>query len=129
MAAKGKFVMDRRVVGQIAKTDGALAAAVVDAASEVAGEIGPGATIDTYTTDRKVAGVVVPAHRQARDGVATRAAQRVASRPTGTTSPGTPAGFRSQAQWRWYYANRPGMASSMARRSSPYRSLPRRVGV
>lgn len=52
-----------------------LAAAEVDAlAKRVAEEAGKGAQVDEYTTDRAAAAVRVPAYRQAKNGVLTRAA-------------------------------------------------------
>lgn len=121
MAPAGKFVLNKRTVADIAKNDRALGAALVSAAEEMRAEAGPTATIDKYTTDRQVAGIVVGAAEQARDGVATKAAQSVASK-----SGGKERGFRSRAQWRWYSLNRPADAARM-RRVQSYASLPERV--
>lgn len=50
------------------------AAAIKDLAERVADDIGEGATVKVYTTDRAAATVSVPAEMQAKDGVLTRAA-------------------------------------------------------
>lgn len=81
MARGGTFRLNHAAVGEFLKHDPDLAAAVDAAAEKVAARAGPSAVVavDHYTTDRHVAGVVVAAHAQARDGVATRAAQSVVS--------------------------------------------------
>jgi hypothetical protein len=43
-------------------------------AQQIAADAGEGAEVKTYTTDRAAAKVTVPAERQAKDGVLTRAA-------------------------------------------------------
>lgn len=48
-----------------------------DTARAVAEQAGEGAVVDEYTTDRRAAGVSVPAERQAVDGALTRAAAAV----------------------------------------------------
>lgn len=73
-AEQPKFVLDTGVVGQIAKSDPGLVAAVDAAAASVLGNAGKGAKIHYYTTDRHVAGITVPAINQARDGQLTKAA-------------------------------------------------------
>jgi hypothetical protein len=50
------------------------APAIAALAEKVAGQAGPDAEVDTYTTDRAAASVRVPAEQQAKDGVLTRAA-------------------------------------------------------
>ena len=80
MAPKAGFRRNGKTISQILKNDPGLQAAVKAAAEKVAAQI-PGARIDEYTTDRYVAGVVVPAVDQARDGVATRAAGQAGLTP------------------------------------------------
>lgn len=72
MAKKG-FVRNPKTIAKILKTDPGLNAAVREAAERVADNAGH-AEIVEYETDRYVAGVKVDAARQAKDGVATRAA-------------------------------------------------------
>lgn len=120
--------MNRRTVGTIAKRDRGLAAAVDDKADEVAHRAGPGATVDHYTTDRHVGGVVVPAADQARDGAATRAAQSVAAGAERPPSRGAVRGFASRASWRYAFVTGAADADTRARASRPYASLPERVG-
>ncbi|OHU31875.1 hypothetical protein BKG74_02335 [Mycobacteroides chelonae] len=50
------------------------AAAIKDLADQIADDIGEGAKVKIYTTDRAAATVSVPAEMQAKDGVLTRAA-------------------------------------------------------
>ncbi|RIR58212.1 hypothetical protein D2E53_08520 [Mycobacteroides abscessus] len=50
------------------------AAAIKDLADQIADQIGQGAKVKIYTTDRAAATVSVPAEMQAKDGVLTRAA-------------------------------------------------------
>jgi hypothetical protein len=69
----GKFVLDTKVIGDIAKHDPALSAAVDAAARSVLKDAGPNARIHTYTTDRHVAGITVPAIDQAKHGRLTKA--------------------------------------------------------
>lgn len=129
MAATGKFKMNKRTIGHIMKHDGGLSQAVDDVAADVAADAGPNATVDTYTTDRHVGGVVVPAADQARSGTATRAAQGVASRaerPSSTGSPSSGVGFVSRAQWRRAFAVGLAGADEAARASGSYASLPER---
>lgn len=70
--ARGKFRLNKKTIGQILKTDDGgkrkAAQAILDRIDD------PDARIDVYTTDREVIGVVVPADRQAKDGIATKAA-------------------------------------------------------
>jgi hypothetical protein len=79
----GKFKLNRATVGQIMKTDPALAAAVDGVAADLRGDAGPNATVDTYTTDRHVAGIVVRAIDQARNGALSRAVGRRGGRIDG----------------------------------------------
>lgn len=124
MAPKGKFKLNRKTVAHIAKKDPGLAESVDDVAEKVAKKAGPSATVDRYTTDRHVGGVVVPAVDQARDGKATRAAQAVASGAKNPPSHGTARGFPSRAAWRRAFAVGAGNAAARAKASRPYASLP-----
>lgn len=67
-----KFKLDYKGGGEVLKQ--VAAAAVNDAARQVAAAAGPDAEVETYTTDRAAASVSVPAEQQAKDGVLTRAA-------------------------------------------------------
>lgn len=73
MSQPGKFVMDKAVMGQILKADPLVMAQVDRAAEAVRHEAGPGATVEHYTTDRHVAGIVVRAIDQAKHGALTKA--------------------------------------------------------
>jgi hypothetical protein len=73
VTAGGTFVMDTGAIGAIAKGDPGLMAAVDAAAAGVAAGAGPKAKVEYYTTDRHVAGVVVPAIEQAKHGRLTKA--------------------------------------------------------
>lgn len=121
-APRGKFKLNRKTVRHIARSDGGLKDALHDAAERTADNAGPNATIETYTTDRMVAGIVVPADEQARDGVATRAAQQTASgakvRP-----------LVSRSQWRFEFRRSAADASRRAKVSGRYSSLPERKRV
>lgn len=80
MARQG-FRLNKEVIGQILKNEGesALRAAAQSIAANLpAGEL---VSIDEYTTDRKVIGVVVNADSQAKNGVATKAASAVGIKP------------------------------------------------
>lgn len=70
--AVGKVRLNKKTIGRILKTvDGGKRAA----AQKILANIDdPDAHIKIYTTDREVVGIKVPADRQAKDGVATRAA-------------------------------------------------------
>lgn len=129
MAPRGKFKLNRRTVAIIAKRDRGLSGAVDEVADEVARRAGPGATVDHYTTDRHVGGVVVPAADQARDGTATRAAQSVAAGAEPPPSRGGVRGFPSRAAWRRAFATGAANADARARASRPYASLPERKGT
>lgn len=79
------FKRNAKAIGDILKNDEGGKAAVMAAAKRVLAEIQSGAnnasaegSITEYETDRYVAGVTVRADDQARDGVATKAANRVA---------------------------------------------------
>lgn len=75
----GKVRLNKKVIGRILKTvDGGKRAV----AQKILANIDdPDARIEVYTTDREVVGIMVPADRQARDGVATRAASAVGISP------------------------------------------------
>ena len=79
MARKQGFRRNAKTIGMILKTvDGGKRAAaqkILDAMND------PEARLDVYTTDREVIGVVVPADKQARDGIATKAASQVGLSP------------------------------------------------
>ncbi|WP_234797683.1 hypothetical protein [Mycobacteroides chelonae] len=66
------FVLDRDGGAEVLKE--LAAAAIKDLAGQVADDIGEGAQVKIYTTDRAAASVSVPAEMQAKDGVLTRAA-------------------------------------------------------
>jgi hypothetical protein len=127
MAPRGKFKLNRRTVRMIAREDPKLTDAVDDVADEVARRVGPSATVDHYTTDRHVGGVVVPAVDQARDGAATRAAQGVAAGSKKPPSQGTVRAFRSRAEWRRAFASGASNASERARVSATYAALPEKA--
>lgn len=70
--AQGKVRLNKKVIARILKTaDGGKRAA---AAKILARIDDPEARIDIYTTDREVVGIVVPADKQAKNGLATKAA-------------------------------------------------------
>lgn len=122
-APAGKFKLNRKTVRELARGFGpggpALKAAVHGAAEETLAKAGPNATIDDYRTDRVVSGIVVPADEQARDGVATRAAQQTSAEHK--TRP-----FVSRAQWRRGYLVDEAEAHKRAKVSARYSSLPER---
>lgn len=66
------FVLDQEGGAEVLKE--LAATAIKDLAEWVADDIGDGATVKIYTTDRAAASVSVPAEMQAKDGVLTRAA-------------------------------------------------------
>lgn len=68
--------LNRRAIAALLKSD-AFAQLANDAAARVAANIGDSAQVETYTTDRGAAAVLVPAEDQARDGALTRAAAAV----------------------------------------------------
>lgn len=111
----------------IAREDRPLADAVDDVADEVARRVGPSATVDHYTTDRHVGGVVVPAIDQARDGKLTRAAQGAAAGSKKPPSQGPVRAFRSRAEWRRAFASGASNASARARVSATYAALPEKA--
>lgn len=78
----GKVRLNKKAIERILKTvDGGKRAA----AQMVLAQINdPDAKVEIYATDREVVGVMVPAHRQAKDGMATKAASAAG------LSPGTP---------------------------------------
>ncbi|MBN7381651.1 hypothetical protein IUT00_10535 [Mycobacteroides abscessus subsp. massiliense] len=66
------FVLDQEGGAEVLKE--LAATAIKDLADQIADDIGEGAKVKTYTTDRAAATVSVPAEMQAKDGVLTRAA-------------------------------------------------------
>ncbi|MGH3954524.1 MAG: hypothetical protein ACRDTI_10860 [Mycobacterium sp.] len=66
------FVLDQDGGAEVLKE--LSAAAIKGLADQVADDIGEGAQVKIYTTDRAAASVSVPAEMQAKDGVLTRAA-------------------------------------------------------
>jgi len=78
MARQG-FTRNSKVIGQILKTvDGGKR----DVAQRILAEINdPEAKIEEYITDRDVVGIVVPADKQAKYGIATKAASAVGISP------------------------------------------------
>lgn len=110
MAPRRGFRGNRRVIGQILKSDPGVQGAVDRAAGFIATRAG--GTVRTYTTDRHVAAVEVNAEDQAIDGVATRAANELR-------------GFTSRRQWRRAFANDDPQASERAHATDGgYKSLP-----
>ena len=70
--ARAGFRLNKATIGRILKTvDGGKRAA---AQAILANIDDPEARIDVYQTDREVVGVVVPADKQAKNGIATKAA-------------------------------------------------------
>jgi hypothetical protein len=67
-----KFRLNRKGGSEVLKE---LAATRINAlAHQIAAEVGEGAEVEEYTTDRAAASVSVSSHRQAKDGALTRAA-------------------------------------------------------
>lgn len=66
------FVLDQEGGAEVLKE--LAAASIKGLADQIADEIGEGAKVTIYTTDRAAASVSVPAEMQAKDGVLTRAA-------------------------------------------------------
>ncbi len=66
------FELDREGGAEVLKEMSA--AAIAELAAQVADQVGEGAVVKTYTTDRAAASVKVPAEMQAKDGVLTKAA-------------------------------------------------------
>ena len=72
MARKQGFRRNAKTIGQILKTvDGGKRAIAEKILAQIDDD---DARIDIYTTDREVVGVVVPADKQAKNGIATKAA-------------------------------------------------------
>lgn len=70
--ARAGFRLNKATIGRILKTvDGGKRAA---AQAILANIDDPEARIDVYQTDREVVGIVVPADKQAKNGIATKAA-------------------------------------------------------
>lgn len=77
MARQG-FRRNAKAIGQILKTeDGGKRAAAQQVLDNLPADVKAETRIEIYQTDREVVGIVVPADRQAKDGVATRAAGTV----------------------------------------------------
>lgn len=74
MARKQGFKVHYKNIGNFLKTQGEEQLRAV--AAQITANIPEGqlVRIDEYTTDRKVIGIVVAAHAQAKDGIATKAA-------------------------------------------------------
>jgi hypothetical protein len=72
MARKQGFVANRAGIGNIAKTDPGIIAAVTELTDKLAER--SGGQVETYVTDRFMAAVVVDGESQAKDGAATKAA-------------------------------------------------------
>ena len=80
MARKQGFRRNAKTIGEILKTvDGGKR----DAAARIMAAMpaDSGAELDIYTTDREVVGIVVRADKQAKDGIATKAASSVGMSP------------------------------------------------
>jgi len=72
--------LNKRVIRQILMTeDGGKRAIAEKIAAQIPADALVG--VDVYTTDREVVGIKVAAHRQAKDGVATKAASAVGMSP------------------------------------------------
>lgn len=76
MARQRPVRLDHRGI-EITLNSPDFAAAINQAANEIAANVGPDAIVDEYRTDRRAAAVTVPAERQTRDGALTRAAAQV----------------------------------------------------
>lgn len=73
--AKAGFHRNAKTIGHILKNDAGLHAAVKAAAEDVLAKVNdPEAFLEEYETDRDVVAVMVPADKQARHGLATKAA-------------------------------------------------------
>lgn len=80
--AKQGFTRNHKNIGLILKNDEGGHAALKAAAQKVLDEIDdPEAFLEEYETDRDVIGIVVPADKQAKHGIATRAAGTVGLTP------------------------------------------------
>ena len=78
--AKQGFRRNRKTIGQILKTvDGGKRTAAARILAAMPAD--SGAEIQIYTTDREVVGIVVGADKQAKDGIATKAASSVGMSP------------------------------------------------
>jgi hypothetical protein len=80
MARKQGFRRNAKTIGEILKTvDGGKR----EAAARIMGAMpaDSGAELEIYTTDREVVGIVVRADKQAKDGIATKAASSVGMSP------------------------------------------------
>lgn len=75
----GKVRLNKKAIERILKaTDGGKRAAAQRILDQITD---PDAKVEVYTTDREVVGVMVPAHRQAKDGMATKAASAAGLSP------------------------------------------------
>ena len=77
--ARPGFRLNKSTIGRILKTvDGGKRAV----AQQILANINdPEARIDIYQTDREVIGIVVPADKQAKNGIATKAASQAGISP------------------------------------------------
>lgn len=74
------FRLNPKTVAKFLKNDEGGKAKIREVAERIRAQAGPEARVEEYTTDRAVAGVVVPADAQAKHGAATRAANAVVGR-------------------------------------------------
>ena len=80
MARKQGFRRNTKTIGEILKTvDGGKREAAARIMAAMPAD--SGAELDIYTTDREVVGIVVRADKQAKDGIATKAASSVGMSP------------------------------------------------
>lgn len=78
--AKPGFRLNKGTIAKILKTvDGGKRAAAARILAQMPAD--SGAEIQIYITDREVVGVSVPAYKQAKDGVATKAASAAGMSP------------------------------------------------
>ena len=80
MARKQGFRRNTKTIGEILKTvDGGKREAAARIMAAMPAD--SGAELEIYTTDREVVGIVVRADKQAKDGIATKAASSVGMSP------------------------------------------------
>jgi hypothetical protein len=80
MARKQGFRRNAKTISEILKTvDGGKREAAARIMAAMPAD--SGAELDIYTTDREVVGIVVRADKQAKDGIATKAASSVGMSP------------------------------------------------
>lgn len=75
MAPQGKFVLNRRTISRILKTEDGGKREIAQRILEQMDD--PEARLDVYQTDREVVGIVIPADTEAKHGTATRAANTI----------------------------------------------------